>query len=56
MVVLESAPSESRTVMTNSSRMQSYYNSQYVQPLPNEVNIFSANNFEGKKLIKYVTS
>ena len=38
MVVLETESSSTVTSTTN-SRMQSYYNSQYVQPLPHEVRL-----------------
>ena len=38
MVVLDTDSSSTVTSTTN-SRMQSYYNSQYVQPLPHEVRL-----------------
>ena len=46
MVVLDTDSSSTVTSTTN-SRMQSYYNSQYVQPLPHEVRLlfFFLKNF-----------
>ena len=50
MVVLETTtPTESSSAVssTTSSRMQSYYNSPYVQPLPHEVRFYHRNWFLG---------
>ena len=51
MVVLETTtPTESSSAVssTTSSRMQSYYNSPYVQPLPHEVRFYHKTLFLGR--------